>query len=826
MVVATELGPGPLLWSDVEQTIPMVFAQVVARHGGRKAIGSGAWQPTYSELDAAANHAAHWVLAGGGRPGDRVALLMQHDAPLLAAVLGVLKAGRLFVVLHGADPPARMRQVMDDIEPRLLLCDAAHRDLAHQLAGEGCRVGWFDRDLSGADESPPQLPMQPWDAALLIYTSGSTGRSRGVIQTHRNILHAVRGFTLGLGYASSDRICLLGSLAGGQGVMTTFSALLNGATLYPYALRKRGAGPLVEWTARHKITVFIAAASVFRQFAQAVPADMKFPHLRMVRLGAEPARPSDLEVCRRLMEPQGLFANVLSLSETGNVAQFVCPVGDSLTGARVPVGRPVDGKTLRVVDEAGVEVAVGDEGEIVVQSRYLSPGYWRDPEATRARFREVSGSDERLYRTGDLGRCLPDGSVEHLGRKDRQHKLLGNRVDLRGIEETIRQQPAVEDAVAAVEEEHGVAKLCAWWVAREGGPVDAGEMRVKLGAALPASMIPARLIPVPFIPRTANGKPDVAALRALPEPASPLKKLGPRTPLEQRIAEEWEEVLQSPCDIYQNFFEAGGDSMQTMELLLRLSEQLKVPLEPGALIHHPTIAQFAEAVETGTIKTDREPWFRHLTASLLALREEGEGVPLLFVPGGNTSEGELLVFAHLLTHLPSRHPAFGVRLNLHARRVLPPWSLRQLAAKAGRAWLRQQPGRTPVVIGDCQAAALACEIASWLAQRCGEAPRLILLDPWLPRAADAPPGSVPGVAAVARYFKLLRNARPRAYPHEVHLLCARDAQRLQACREWWGARLGPLRSAAEVPGDHHSYVRKHRAAAAAALDAILKGNAD
>ena len=806
------------------RTVSGLFSRAAATHAKRRAIGASAWRPDFQELEEVSNRIANGIVARGGAPGDRVALLMEHDAPLLGTILGVLKAGCIVTVPDTGAPPARLLEIMKDAAPALLVADAAHEARAAELLLPGCALVSEAELIATDDPRPPGVAVMPETPAFLIYTSGSSGRPKGVVQNHRNIVHTVEGYTRSLGYRAKDRFCLLASPGGGQGVMTLFSAWLNGAAVLPYSLRRRGLGELAGWMERYRVTVLITAASIFRPFARSVPSGMVFSKLRIVRLGAERARMSDLEACRKIVPSTCRFANAFSSSETGNLTIFQCGAHEILKDGELPVGYPNEGKTILIHDEDGNEVAEGESGEIVVRSRYLSPGYWNDVEATRAVFEDLPDSEERIFRTGDRGRWRPDGQLEHLGRLDRRRKVLGNRLDPGEVEASLGTLPEVLESYVTMRAKPGeeTGALVAWVVPREGTGWNEAGLREKLGKLLPAHAVPARIERVNRIHRSANGKVDEAAMM-LRYPGTEAAAVDePRTPMERRIAEIWRMCLDRPeTGIHEDFFEGSGDSLQAVDLLLCLSKSFGLTLDASALVNHPTIARFAEALETGRMGGRKEPWFRLPKASLLDLRRDGGGQPVLFLPGGYAGENELMVFAKLAPLLDGRHPVCGARLNLHARRLLNVFSLAGLASRIGRAYLRRHGKRVPVVVGECRATTLASLTAAWLARELGAAPPLVLLDPWHPRTKPAGESTHP--AGIEKYYRLLGGTMPVKHDGEAHVVCAAGSGRARICREWWSRKLGTPCRLHEVPGDHTSYLREYRKDLAAVLNGILSG---
>lgn len=806
---------------DLEQSLSACFERVAQSQPTKIAIGSGSWQPRYGQLNATANRVAREIVTLSRAREDRVAVLMKHDGPIIAAILGVLKAGRIAIALHPSGSPLRLESICADADPAIILTDIANLDLARVLAGAGREVVCFDDSFLSAKEGNLPIESSPSAAAFLIYTSGSTGRPKGVVQTHRNILHTVRGYTRGFHLNAEDRICLLGSLAGGQGLMTTFCTLLNGATLFPFSPAERGVAALPAWMEECKISIFISAASLFRQLLKMVPEHARFPHLRLVRLGAEPVLWSDLNGFRVFFSPECQFASVLSSTETGNVTQYLTWGEASRPGENLPVGKPVAGKEVLILQADGSEALRGAAGEIAVRSRYLSPGYWRDPEATAAAFLCNPGSEERLFRTGDLGCWRHDGELLHLGRLEAGGKVLGNRINFTEVEEALLMLPQVLNAVVAITSEiERAGQLVAWVVLDETRDEGAYQWRKALARSLPEYMIPGRIILCDAVPLAPNGKPDRHHLLSQLVSAQTESTAPPRTDNERAIATFWVEALGlSTIGVYDSFFEVGGNSLLAADLMLNLSRYYGRDIPVQALINHPTISQFAEAMESGFIHTESKLPLCWWKASLVSLREKESESPLLIVPGGYVTENELLVFAGLIPQVSRSRSVSGVRMNLHRQRVIPPFSLRGMAGMIGRSYLSRSGRKIPVIVGECQSCPLACALARWLERKLGVAPLLILLDPWHPRVKPTREAGHP--TAIKRYFDLLRESKISPYSGAVHLICTAESGRLSMCLEWWSSRLGNHCEGHEVPGNHHSYLRQKSATLAATLNSIL-----
>jgi acyl-coenzyme A synthetase/AMP-(fatty) acid ligase/acyl carrier protein len=403
---------------------------------------------------------------------------------------------------------------------------------------------------------------------------------------------------------------------------TTFSALLNGAALYPFDIKEQGVADLATWLNTEDITIYISAATIFRHFVRTLTGE-DFLKLRLIKLGGEPVRKSDVELYKEYFSPRCVLVNVLSSTETGNFSHYFIDKQTEITTNIVPVGYAVEDMEVLLLDEAGGEVRRGYMGEIAIKSRYLSPGYWRKPGHTRAAFSSVRGSDERIYRTGDLGRMRADGCLEHLGRKDFQVKIRGFRVELGEIEAVLGEHPAVQEtALASRKDVSGDNSLVAYLVPAPGQAPTTGELRGYLREHLPEHMVPSRLVFLDTLPLTPMGKVDRRALPA-PEPARSepeASSVGPRSPIEEALAGIWEDVLHLPrVSIDDDFFELGGHSLLAMQVMTRINLHFGVELAPRTLFAAPTVAGLALAITQA--QAEAEPHIHQMLDEVEQVRD-------------------------------------------------------------------------------------------------------------------------------------------------------------------------------------------------------------
>jgi amino acid adenylation domain-containing protein len=612
---------------EIQQSIPSRFAQQVRRFPHHIAVQTRAAQITYDELDRFSNRIAHVVLEKCGAKTAPIALLFEPGPSMVAAILGVLKSGRFFLPLDPASPPARTAAILEGSLVTHMLTDAKHRATAAYLGHSASLViDVDDLDPQVADSPCDQLA-QAESLACVLYTSGSAGEPKGVLHTHRNFLHSIREHTNSMGLHSEDRVSLLASYCHLAGMTSTWRALLNGGTLCVFNLRGEGWGELPRWLSAEGITIYQSVPTLFRQWAQALTGSIRFPKLRIIHLGGEPVTIHDVELYKKYMSEDCILVHNLGSTEVPTFRQYFINKETPMMGNVVPVGYSVEEKEVILLDESGREVGFDEVGEIVIKSRYIALGYWQKPEVTRSAFSsDPGGGDERFFRTGDLGRIRPDGCLEHLGRKDRQVKIRGIRIEPAEVEAILAKHPAVRQAVvAAYEEAPGQKELVAYVVPASDRKPSSTILREYLRGLLPAQMVPTAFVALDQIPVTTNGKVD---RRALPPPEvhvrqSEVQFVAPSTFLERTIVRTWEEVLGVPgIGILDRFLDLGGNSLKAMQIITRMQNALDHVLPLESLFNMATVSEQAAAIEKYLVATSNGEQSTALIAELEAMSEE------------------------------------------------------------------------------------------------------------------------------------------------------------------------------------------------------------
>ena len=457
---SVELSVGPDIAYETfhidatQQSIPERFEQQVKEYPDRLAVKTAAEEMTYGDLNRVANRVAHTLLCAVGAGPQAVALLCEQSASLIGAIFGVLKAGKFYVPLDTASPVARNASIVADAGAKLILTDKKNLAQARDLVQAPSLVINIERLANDISDTNPGIKIAPEAFAFIMFTSGSTGKPKGVIQNHDSLLHNAMTFIEDAHICPNDRVALLRQVSVFGAARHVLGALLSGASLLPYDVRQEGTAHLAAWLNAKKITDCFFSAPPFAIF-DTLTGREDFSALRLIELGSDSVRRQDVERYQKLFPRHCVLMNGLSCTEAGTVRRYFIRNDTRIPTKTVPVGYPVANMEVLLLDESEQPVACGQVGEIVIRSRYLSPGYWQRSDLTKGAFCEdPDDSAKRLYRTGDLGRLWPDGLLEHLGRKDSQVKISGYRVELLEVEQALLDLEIIYDAVVTSCEDH------------------------------------------------------------------------------------------------------------------------------------------------------------------------------------------------------------------------------------------------------------------------------------------------------------------------------------------------------------------------------------
>ena len=601
---------------EIDQSIVARFEKIVRSYPDRIAIEQGAFKLTYQGLNAMANGLARRILeTSGERPGP-VGLLLEHGVSGITGMLGALKAGGSYVPMDPSFPVDRLRYIVINARCRVLIADSETIGTARMIAESAEGIMVIDLSVGiGAVTENPGIDIRPENIAYILYTSGSTGEPKGVIQVHRNVLHFIRVYTNNLHIDKTDRIGLVAAYTFDASVSDIYSALLNGATLCSYPIKRDGIGAMAGFIESHRLSVLHLVPTVYRYFVEQLTSQT-FGDIRLIVLGGEPIYKGDWERFRNHFDEHALLVNTYGPTESSTVLQKLLGGNSVQELTSIPLGDAVYDTEVYLINDKNERVNVYQEGEIVYKSKYLSLGYLDNDELTAAVFTPdpLTGKG-RVYRSGDFGRLLPTGEIEFTGRRDSQVKLDGQRIELGEIEQQLVKVAGVEEAVVSVKPVRQQLQLVAYVKAADKtmGP----DFRHRLAAILPPHMVPATFVFLDKFPQTATGKID---RRSLPDPQveEVQEYVGPRNEIEAKLVEMWQEALgRERIGVRDNYFELGAKSLITLKVLSRIRSEFQINFKVEEVFNNTTVESLANEVQ-------RKRW-----AVENAQPEEGENITVI-----------------------------------------------------------------------------------------------------------------------------------------------------------------------------------------------------
>jgi amino acid adenylation domain-containing protein len=600
---------------NTEDTIALRFERQVAAVPDKLAIVTEEISLTYRALDVMANRIAAAMNLLPSRHDRPIILLIKDEADRIAAMLGALKARRIFISLAPDSPEKWVAKVIEDSRTSHIIVDSSTRSTAELAVSGGVGVIEAEQLARSMEPFVADRSASPDDTAYIVYTSGSTGRPKGVACSHRRIVGSLDARTLITGLELGDRYANLRSSGVSSWLRNSFSPLLSGACLLPFDVRRHALQKLTAWLVTKKITYISFSGSLLRTWLASLPDDLRFPALRFLEATGEVLYAQDVIRIARHLEGDWRIGHTYSSTECGVIAAQVFTSVHLPDAGVVAVGRPADGVEVCIKDETDSLVPPGEIGEIVVRSRFLAQGYWNDAELTAKAFQtDPLDNKIRTYRTGDFGRWRSDGTLEHVGRKGRRIRLRGYNIEPFQVESELLRQPGVTDAVVTLYGGADGQQPCLVGYIIAPPNTSPSAVRKGLGEHLPSYMVPSHIVILDSFPIATSGKIDREALPA-PEGRSPgfdVSYVAPRTPTEEVLASIWREVLNvRQVGVHDNFFELGGHSLLAMQVVARLAKLLKFVLPLQRFFETPTISALASelqkkqgAAELGSIRSN------------------------------------------------------------------------------------------------------------------------------------------------------------------------------------------------------------------------------
>lgn len=698
---------GPVLdFPEKNACIHQLIEAQAQKTPGKIAVDFEGRTITYQELNQQANQLAHWLQSRGIGPEVLVAICMERSIEMIVGLVAVLKSGGAYVPLDPEFPPDRLRYMLEDSKPVVLLTQTS---LATVLDGLGCSIEAFhvDRDghlLAQQPTDNPRSSVGPDSRAYVIYTSGSTGRPKGCELIHRGVVNFIKSMELVPGMDGSDIVIAATTVSFDIAVLELLMPLAVGARI---ALASRVAARTPQTMSKllreKSVTMAQGAPTSWRLLVDSGwegQANLK------ILCGGE-AFPRDLanDLVRRVPAVWNMYGPTETTiwSTLHRVSAGTQPVS---------IGRPIHNTQIYILDPDFKPVPPGELGEIFIGGDGLARGYLNKPDITAERFipNPIPGQpSSRIYRTGDLGRFLPSGDIQYEGRCDHQIKIHGVRVEPEEIEKPIVECPSVKQClVVARADATGDKRLVAYVVSRPGETIQPTILRQHLAAKLPKYLVPSAFVFLSEFPVTFNGKID---RKALPDPEQQAVAVsggvaeGPRDDIEYRLVTIWEDVLRvKPIGLRDNFFDLGGHSLLAARLLGRIEQSIGKELPLAALLDAPTVEEQANIIRghNGSGGPSRRP-----------------EIPLFYLGADPT-------FQPLSQRLRALHPFHSLGIQASLVRTLTDRSLESIARHFVAAIRERRPHGPYMLGGWCAHGLLAFEAAQQL-RAAGEEVALVMM---------------------------------------------------------------------------------------------------
>jgi amino acid adenylation domain-containing protein len=712
---------------DLDRQIIGHLEGVTRRHRNRIAISDSETSLSFAELWDGLSGLAE-TITSETNPGDLIGIVLPTCAMFPVAILACLAAGRPFVALDPHYPSNWLGQVLKDARPALIIEQEdglrgvdtgvpTARVIDLTRLPQAARKGWRPTEL-GMD--------QP---ACVVFTSGSTGRPKGIVNSQRNLLQRVSQSINAAHVNAEDRFLTLASLGTIVGVRDLITALLAGASVHLLDPQRSGAREILNVIRAEAITIVFAFPAVLRSVI-AYGREQAGDALRLVRIGGDTTLWSDIDLLRAWLVPEAAIQLIYAATEAPMMQWFVddaCRADD----ARIPIGYPLPGNHLALIDEYGRDTPPGEVGELVVASRYVALGLWVDGRCAPGCIESNGTPPCRLFRTGDLVRQRPDGLLERLGRKDRQVKIRGTRVDLDGVEAVLRQHPLVRDVAVLARHASktsnagGEVNLVAYVSPRDGVPAGLLDDLKELMRSAPPAMRPRRFYLTEKIPRLPSSKPDLRGLIALDEVnvqherAAVYAAAGPADGdgIARTVAQVWQEVLQTPVGgTEDDFFELGGDSLKAITFMMDLERALGLELSLTLVTEAPKFARLCEALrEHRTIRY----------VPLVPLKPGDSSPPVFIIPGLGGTVGGLFPMSRRMTYPGA---VIGIQARGLAGEGPPHVSVEAMAAEYLREVKAEQPDGPYYLCGYSFGGLVAFEMARRLRESGDEVALVGLFD--------------------------------------------------------------------------------------------------
>ena len=722
-------------WNDTGSNYPQnislqeLFEQQVERSPDAIALIDSSQQLTYSQLNQQVNQLSHYLQKLGVTSETIVAICLERSLAMVIGILAILKAGGAYVPLDPSYPEERLNFIMADSQASILLTAAGSAD---KLSISSVKfINWETCQEAIATESQanPNTTSTGENLAYIIYTSGSTGKPKGVLGTHRGIVNGLHWFWKTYPFAPGEICCQKTAISFVDSIWEIFAPLLQGfPTVIIPQTTVQDPQLFIQTLAEQKISRVILVPSLLKPLVNNYGHLTK--NLSQLKLWITSGEAVSLELVKTF---QALLpsAKLINLYGSSEVSANVTCYDTSLLPEKptsVPIGRPLDNTQAYILDHHLQPTPMGVVGDLYIGGSGLAKGYWNRPELSHNTFINnpfIPGS--KLYKTGDLGRCLNDGNLEYLGRRDEQIKIRGFRIELGEIQAALTQHIAIKEAVVVADKEGDNQRLIAYLVTDE--PDLVSQLNHYLSKKLPNYMLPAAFVVLESIPLTPNGKVDKKSLPKdkLLQPQSNQTFTAPRNFTELALAKMWQNLLQiSQVGVTDNFFELGGYSLLGVRLMAQIHERFGHNLPLSTLFENPTIAQLAELVSQPSNLGSGSP--------LVPLQSSGSQKPFFCV---HAAGGAIHNYINLARQLGPEQPFYALEQTpdqLESETI----TIEETATTYLKEIRAVQPEGPYLLGGWCYGGLVAFEMAQQLLQQGQKVDLLVVIDAILPETTVQP----------------------------------------------------------------------------------------
>ncbi len=771
VVTATEQKQLLLGWNNTQKDysqdlcIHNLFEAWVEKTPEAVAVMHQEQQLTYRDLNERANQLAHYLQSLGVGSEVLVGICMERSPEMLIGLLGILKAGGAYVPLDPQIPTERLAFMLEDSGASVLLTQNSLLPILPEYQGQVVSVDAESQVISQESKKAPVTKVQPDNLAYLIYTSGSTGKPKGVMIQHQPLVNYSQGRVSDFGLRSGERFLQFASISFDGAVAEIFSCLSAGATLVlrtdemlssiaTFVQKSRDYGvtvmdiPTAYW---HQLTFDLAKGELEK--GELAKGDLQLPEsLRLLAIAGERALPEQVEIWRKSVGEYPQLINEYGPTEA-TVSATSCNLSNldltELSGREVSIGKPLQNLQVYLLDKNLEAVPIGVPGELYIGGVGLARGYHGRPSLTAEKFIPNPFNQEesaRLYKTGDKARYLADGKIEFLGRFDHQVKLRGFRIELGEVETVLSQHPQVRETAIIIREEQASNKqLVAYVVPQPDASTEDAltqnrltttELRQFLKAKLPEYMIPSAFVILEAMPLTSSGKVN---RKALPTPSldgntRDSKSIPPRTALELKLVELWQEVLGvSPIGVTDNFFDLGGHSLLAIRCCTEIERQLGYSLPVVSFFREGTIEKIVLQLESGDLEKGELSEKSSNSDVLLPLQTKGDKTPLFLVhPAG----GYGLSYSLLANSLGKEQPVYALQARGLDGKQKPLDTIQSMASVYIQAIKEVNPTGPYVIGGYSLGGLIAFEMVSQLETAGEQVENLLIIDTHPPLPND------------------------------------------------------------------------------------------